>query len=350
MPKLENTKRFIIADITWNRYGWRNIYVDPRAGHRYARKHPGHESLNFDFDKKGLDTDERVLGYFKWTNPPRKLGKGAVVFFYSKNLDNNRNEIVGAYGDAKILDPPNIVEWKGFEGDQLYSTVSGDKRLSLLFPIGLDADKYSKGKRLVPQAGFRYIESRLAQRLVSDEIARVEVSGMRESEHDRLVRLWQFVTGTRYTKRTLVRNSDEQEQSELELRISKDVQLDPQKKQELISELKTITAKSPEELEYRGKSYKRDNKTIAMLKVLHDFKCQICKSGILKKNGDLYVEAAHITPKSNRGTEAPRNILILCPNHHKEFDLGNKTILEQTNEKIIFELNGQRYEIGFGLD
>jgi putative restriction endonuclease len=354
MKQLENEERFIIANITWNREGWRNIYVDRRAGHRYAKKHPGHESLNFDFDKRGLDTEKRVFGYFKWTNPPSRLGKEAVVFFYSKNLNNHRNEIVGAYGNVQILDPPHIMKWKGFEGGQLYSTLSADKSLSLLFPMPLDADKYSRGKRLVPQAGFRYIDSRLAETIVVDEMSKLKVSGLKEQEYERLTRLYKFITGKEYERsRSAGQNeeeSDKEEQSELEKQISKEVLEDPRKKQELMQELKALSPKTPIQVEYKGRFYKRDNKTIAQLKVLRDFRCQLCGNRILKKNGEFYVEAAHIRPKSQKGAETPNNILILCPNHHKEFDLGSKTIIEQTDEKIVFELNQQRYEIGFSLD
>ena len=45
------------------------------------------------------------------------------------------------------------------------------------------------------------------------------------------------------------------------------------------------------------------------------------------------------------GAETPDNILILCPNHHKEFDLGNKIIIERASDTIIFNLNNTEYII-----
>jgi predicted HNH restriction endonuclease len=42
-----------------------------------------------------------------------------------------------------------------------------------------------------------------------------------------------------------------------------------------------------------NKIYKRDNKAIALIKLLRDFKCQICGTTIVKKNGSRYIEAAH---------------------------------------------------------
>ncbi len=48
--------------------------------------------------------------------------------------------------------------------------------------------------------------------------------------------------------------------------------------------------------------------------------------------------------------ESPRNLLILCPNHHKEFDYGQREILTHTEEEIIFVLNGVEHQIYIGLD
>jgi putative restriction endonuclease len=71
-------------------------------------------------------------------------------------------------------------------------------------------------------------------------------------------------------------------------------------------------------------------------KILRDFECQIYGKYILKKDGHRYIEAAHITEKSHKGAETPYNILILCPNHHKEFDLGKRNIIRRAKEEIIF--------------
>jgi hypothetical protein len=64
---MDNKKRVIIANITWNKYGWKNIYLDNRSGFRYAKNFPGHESLNFNFDKKDLDDKENVYGFVQFS-------------------------------------------------------------------------------------------------------------------------------------------------------------------------------------------------------------------------------------------------------------------------------------------
>ena len=70
----------------------------------------------------------------------------------------------------------------------------------------------------------------------------------------------------------------------------------------------------------------------------------------MQKDGGKYVEAAHITAKSEKGVERPHNILILCPNHHKEFDYGEKKIIEHTKDRIIVDVNGKRWEVDLSLD
>lgn len=54
-------------------------------------------------------------------------------------------------------------------------------------------------------------------------------------------------------------------------------------------------------------------------------------------------DAAHITPKRHKGAELPSNILILCPNHHKEFDLGRNEIVERNGRLLRMKLNEREY-------
>lgn len=139
-------------------------------------------------------------------------------------------------------------------------------------------------------------------------------------------------------------NADENEQTA----ISKD--LSHYNKEELKKRLMdNIGTSSDDEVDFHGKRYKRNNLSIAIIKHLRGYKCQICKMAIQKKDGNLYIEAAHIKPKSQQGPETPENILILCPNHHKEFDLGEREIITHTKEIIVFKLNGSK-EYAIPLD
>jgi len=93
---------------------------------------------------------------------------------------------------------------------------------------------------------------------------------------------------------------------------------------------------------------RRDTQIVRLLKSIAGYRCQFpnCGVGISKKDGSLYVEVAHITPIASGGTSTLGNLLVLCPNHHKEFDLGELTIVSQSIDRIAGALNG----IGFEID
>lgn len=336
-------KSIIIANITWNPDGWRNIYVNRQAGHRYVREAPGHESLNFKFDKP-IDKNGKIHGYVQWTYPPKDFTSGGIVAFYSRNLKTGNGEIVGIYGDAEILRDPISTRYLGFEKNTLLANIVAKECFSMLFPIPLNEKKYKKmldTKRLVPQVGFRWIENvDMVRHIVDDEIIALKRSGIRQDELRKLVSIYEHITGEAYKEGFYVEDDNIKEQDEIVAILQK-----VNRRNEIIQDLKSLKPADPETIKFEGKAYKRDNKTIAELKILRDFKCQICGKQILKKNGAFYVEASHITPKCKRGLETPDNILILCPNHHKEFDLGNKQILTRSSDSIKFVLNGAEYSI-----
>ncbi|MNO59252.1 hypothetical protein D3C76_498370 [compost metagenome] len=51
-------------------------------------------------------------------------------------------------------------------------------------------------------------------------------------------------------------------------------------------------------------------------------RCAICKVGFLAPAGLYGVEAAHVVPRSEKGTDDVRNGIALCRNHHWAFDAG----------------------------
>ena len=93
-------------------------------------------------------------------------------------------------------------------------------------------------------------------------------------------------------------------------------------------------------------SDRKDTQLVRLLKSLYDFKCQMpgCDALILKKNGERYCEIAHISPFHVTQSSKVENLIVLCPNHHKEFDLGNRTIKSWKNNIVAGTLNGREFE------
>ncbi|MQA98102.1 MAG: SRA-YDG domain-containing protein [Streptosporangiales bacterium] len=60
------------------------------------------------------------------------------------------------------------------------------------------------------------------------------------------------------------------------------------------------------------------------IKDLHGYRCQICGFRIELPSGVHYAEAAHIRGlgRPHEGPDTAENMVVLCPNHHKQFDLG----------------------------
>jgi hypothetical protein len=342
IQKREGMRRSVITvNISWNPYHWQKPYIDPRAGHSYTRKFPGHESVNFHFAKKGIDNETYVYGYSQWQHYPKDFSNGGYVLFYTKNLDTSESQIVGVYGDVEILNPSQKFHYEKFENNTLHCNMKASKALSLLFPLPLDAKKYSSG-RMIGQIGFTYFTENIIQKVVSDEYELLkERGGFPDASFAVLNKLYNRLTGNLLSKNSGygVDQNDIEEQNELE---EFEAERDQSK---IIEELKNVKPIDSEQIEVRGRIYKRDNKTIAQLKIVRGHKCQICSRSITKKDGTQYIEAAHITPKRQRGSELPNNIILLCPNHHKEFDLGKKEILKRDTEILVVKLNDNEYSI-----
>jgi hypothetical protein len=94
---------------------------------------------------------------------------------------------------------------------------------------------------------------------------------------------------------------------------------------------------------------RKDTTFIKLLKEASDYSCQYpdCGHQIKTKDNGYYIEVAHIAPVSVGGRSVIGNLLVLCPNHHKEFDYGERIINEQTDERLIGTLNGKAFEIVF---
>lgn len=68
------------------------------------------------------------------------------------------------------------------------------------------------------------------------------------------------------------------------------------------------------------------------MKQMYDHTCQICGTSRRGPGGDPYAEAHHIQPlgRPHDGPDNPENILVLCPNHHADFDYGRLSVDPKT--------------------
>jgi len=96
-----------------------------------------------------------------------------------------------------------------------------------------------------------------------------------------------------------------------------------------------------------NQTIRRDTKLIKALKKLCGFRCQFPRCGIQtpKRGGGYYIEVAHIKAVAKGGRSRLGNLLVLCPNHHKEFDWGDRRIVTQTWRHVSGMLNGKRFDI-----
>ncbi|SFP52581.1 MULTISPECIES: HNH endonuclease [Halolamina] len=80
----------------------------------------------------------------------------------------------------------------------------------------------------------------------------------------------------------------------------------------------------PARTEYTTTRTIRDTKLSTMAKELYDHRCQLCGDRRERRDGGAYAEAHHVKPLGDphRGPDTASNLLVLCPNHHADFDYG----------------------------
>lgn len=112
--------------------------------------------------------------------------------------------------------------------------------------------------------------------------------------------------------------------------------------------LKVIPEKRKMEIE---STIRKDKSMVKLLKERVGYKCQFpgCEAKIPTKDGSNYVEVAHIDPVKIGGQSVIGNLVVLCPNHHKEFDLGDLHIQEQSQCRLTGSLNSVDFEIIFNF-
>lgn len=82
-------------------------------------------------------------------------------------------------------------------------------------------------------------------------------------------------------------------------------------------------------------------------------RCQICVAlglpgaAFIKRNGDAYAEAHHVIPVSTlqAGALSHLNIMVLCPNHHRQAHYGDFTIKSDHSDHWLVDVDRQRLQI-----
>lgn len=94
------------------------------------------------------------------------------------------------------------------------------------------------------------------------------------------------------------------------------------------AERRPADTEPPERTEYTTTRTIRDTKLAEMAKELYDHRCQLCGDRRESGDGTAYAEAHHVKPlgQPHRGPDSSTNILVLCPNHHADFDYGRVRI------------------------
>lgn len=116
-------------------------------------------------------------------------------------------------------------------------------------------------------------------------------------------------------------------------------------KNALLEQILKNSKTNAEFVEVSGVRYKRYNYVMNLIKAYRGFKCQFCDITIPKKDGGYYIETCHIKSKSKKGYDSLENILTLCPNCHKLFDLNER--LEEKLSKDLYQvtINKKKYSV-----
>lgn len=92
-----------------------------------------------------------------------------------------------------------------------------------------------------------------------------------------------------------------------------------------------------EQKDASGKVYVRDPAVRAQVLLRAKGKCEFCGvEGFLKYDGKVYLETHHIVPLSEGGPDLVRNVIALCPNHHREAHFSKRrAVLRADLQKTV---------------
>jgi hypothetical protein len=91
---------------------------------------------------------------------------------------------------------------------------------------------------------------------------------------------------------------------------------------------RTADYEPPDRTEYVTTRPVRDTKVSAMAKERYNYRCQLCGDRRESRDGTPYAEAHHVKPLGAKhdGPDTAANVVVVCPNHHADFDYGRLRI------------------------
>ncbi|MEY7847910.1 HNH endonuclease [Natrarchaeobius sp. A-rgal3] len=91
---------------------------------------------------------------------------------------------------------------------------------------------------------------------------------------------------------------------------------------------------NPKRVKTTRSAPQRNDKLVRDLKQIYNHTCQLCGDRRLQGTDIGYSNGHHIKPlgKGHGGPDVPENLIILCPNHHDDFDNGMLTVNPETLE------------------
>ncbi len=259
----------------------------------------------------------------------------AVIFFISTNYDTSPTErkIIGIYGNVKktvLQKTPGFGRYDREGG--FWTNMIAEQKYSLRFSTYLDARKY-KPVKTMQRTPIRYIDKDIALQIISDAI--VECN---KKDRKKLSLIFELVS-----QRPYIENYNVSEQQKADVWAEKQTRL------ELLKVVRNASSENKAATKKTTHIRKREQHVLAAIRKLRGRQCQLCDNVVKMKNGLSYVEAAHIIAKNDGGTEEPNNIMVLCPNHHKEFDHGDVKKYKVQNNKFRFLMNGKKYAVNLSV-
>lgn len=106
---------------------------------------------------------------------------------------------------------------------------------------------------------------------------------------------------------------------------------------------------SPDRTTRIKEEVRRDNSIVEKLKEKYSYQCQVCRDQRFQGDSKRYAEGHHIKPlRPDGGPDIVDNILVLCPNHHIDFEYGMIRVDPDNfkiNHRYESDLNGETLRV-----